>query len=395
MKPLTRSVLISLVALCVGQPLLFAQTWIQTSVPTNFWYSVASSADGSKLVAVNDGATGESIWTSTNSGATWVPLQTLAGQLTFVASSADGVTLTVLSPSQPVYTSLDSGNTWAQTLPGNDPEPWSSVAASADGTNLFLTSIGASNPPSIYASTNSGALWTATGAPKEFWHWVACSADGTKVIAGNSSYLIGGSVYLSTNSGTKWTPANLPSDHWNCVASSADGSKLAATAVDGLIYVSTNFGTDWTATSSPKKYWSCLASSADGNRLAAAGPGFLMTSEDSGLTWESNNVPALSWNSVACSADGHKLVATAYGAGIYTLQTAPSPLLSVGASGAGLLLSWIIPSQNFILQQNSDLGSTNWTKVGAAPVLNLKTLRNEVPITAPNDRMFYRLTAQQ
>ena len=395
MKPLIRSVVITLVLFCSEPQLLFAQTWIQTSAPTNSWYSVAASADGSMIVAVNDGTSGESIWTSTNSGATWAPLETLGGPLTFVASSADGVELTVLATSQPVYTSLDSGNTWGQALPGNDPEPWSSVAISADGTNLFLTSIGASNPPSIYASTNSGVFWTATSAPHEFWHSVACSADGTKVIAGNSSYLIGGSVYLSTNSGAKWTMANLPTDHWNCVASSADGSKLAAAAIDGPIYVSTNSGTVWTATSSSNNYWASLASSADGTRLAAAGPGFLLTSEDSGLTWESNNVPALAWRSVASSADGHKLVATAYGAGIYTLQTSPTPLLSISASSADSLLSWSLPSQNFILQQNSELGSSNWTNVGAAPVLNFKTLRNEVLITAPNERMFYRLTAQQ
>jgi hypothetical protein len=32
-----------------------AQTWTQTSAPSNHWASVASSADGTKLVAVNAG----------------------------------------------------------------------------------------------------------------------------------------------------------------------------------------------------------------------------------------------------------------------------------------------------------------------------------------------------
>ena len=178
------------------------------------------------------------------------------------------------------------------------------------------------------------------------------------------------------------------------MASSADGTRLAAAAYGGLIYVSTNSGSVWTVASSSSSFWSSLASSADGTRLAAAGPGLILTSEDSGATWTSNNLPALQWNSVALSADGHKLVATAYNAGIYRLQTTSTPLFSISASARGLLLSWVVPSQNFILQQNSDLGSTNWTNVGATAVLNLKSLSEEVTITAPNGRMFYRLSAQ-
>jgi hypothetical protein len=395
MKSIVRLPLIGLILFCAGKPLLSAPAWIQTSTPSNFWYSVASSADGAKLVAVNNGATGESFWSSTNSGGTWASNGALSGDLTFVASSANGTTLTVLSPSQPVYTSIDSGNSWSQTFPGNDAEPWSCVAASADGTNLFVTSLGASNPPSIYASTNLGAIWTTTSAPNEFWHTVACSADGTRVIAGDSSYLIGGSVYLSADSGKKWVPANLPSDHWNCVACSADGTMLMAAAYAGGIYISTNSGSIWTTTSSPGNYWSCLASSADGTRLAAAGLGFILTSEDSGTTWESNNVPALQWNSIACSADGRKLVAAAYHAGIYTLQTTPAPALNIRAASAGLQLSWIKPSQNFILQESPDVGATNWTDVGASAVLNLKNLQNEVTLQPSNNRMFYRLAAHK
>jgi len=394
MKSIILLPFVSLIFLCGAKTSLLAQTWVQTTAPSNFWFSVASSADGSKLVAVNKGLNGESIWTSTNSGTTWVPNEALSGELTFVSSSADGSALTVLSPSQPVYTSTDSGNTWMQTLPGNDPEPWSSAAMSADGTNVFLTSIGASNPPSIYSSTNLGAIWKTTSAPNEFWHTVACSADGTKVIAGDSSFLIGGSVYLSTNSGVTWNPASLPSDHWNCVACSADGTKLVAAAYAGLIYVSTNFGSLWTPTSSSSNYWSCVASSADGTRLAAAGPGLLLTSGNSGASWESNNVPGLNWNSVGSSADGHKLVAVSYGAGIYTLQTTPTPDLHISRSVDGMQVSWIVPSQAFVLQQSPDLVAPIWTEVKTAPALNLTNLRNEVTVTAPNDRMFYRLATR-
>jgi hypothetical protein len=119
-----------------------------------------------------------------------------------------------------------------------------------------------------------------------------------------------------------------------------------------------------------------------------------MTSDDSGFAWHSNSAPALVWNSVASSADGHNLVASASGAGIYRLQTSAFPLLNIKASGAGLLLSWTVPSQSFALQQNSVLASTNWTDVGSTSVLNLRTIQNEVTISGPGKQMFYRLAAR-
>jgi len=56
-------------------------------VPEGGWSAVASSADGSKLVAgMNAGV----IYTSTNSGATWVMNNVLDTAWTSLASSADG-----------------------------------------------------------------------------------------------------------------------------------------------------------------------------------------------------------------------------------------------------------------------------------------------------------------
>src|SRR5208282_1885180 len=66
----------------------FAQTWTPTSAPTNIWFSVASSADGSKIVAVSyyDG-----IYASTNSGMTWAQTSAPTNEIwSSVASSADG-----------------------------------------------------------------------------------------------------------------------------------------------------------------------------------------------------------------------------------------------------------------------------------------------------------------
>jgi hypothetical protein len=49
-------------------------TWIQSDAPSKVWSSVASSSDGTKLVAVtmNYPANASWIYTSTNSGVTWI-----------------------------------------------------------------------------------------------------------------------------------------------------------------------------------------------------------------------------------------------------------------------------------------------------------------------------------
>src|ERR1700679_2648736 len=76
-----------------------AQTWMPSG-QTGTWYGLASSADGSKLVAV--GYSG--IFTSTNSGNAWVQSTNAPNlQWVSVASSADGNTLPAVSRSGPIY----------------------------------------------------------------------------------------------------------------------------------------------------------------------------------------------------------------------------------------------------------------------------------------------------
>jgi hypothetical protein len=102
-------------------------------------------------------------------------------------------------------------------------------------------------------------------------------------------------------------------------------------------------------------------------------------------------VPGLLWQSVASSADGNKLVAAVRNGGIYTWQSAPTPQLNLTFSNNHFALSWLVPSTNFLLQQNSDLSTTSWTDVTNPPVLNLTNLQNEVTLPSPGSNVFYRL----
>jgi len=175
---------------------------------------------------------------------------------------------------------------------------------------------------------------------------------------------------------------------------------------DGLIYTSTNSGATWTQASAPAHFWHSIASSSDGARLIALGSlgegnslGESYTSADSGATWTLVNTPAEVnfLGPVAASANGSNFVALAP-SHIYTLQfpfppppPSPSPRLGIGPSGGSLGLSWLAPSSRFVLQQNSDLTTTNWTDVPTTPTLNFTNLNYQVTAPFSPGSHFYRL----
>ena len=382
----------------------FAQTWTQTSAPSNTWTSVACSADETKIAAT----AGDGIYISTNSGTTWTQTSAPNDVWTSVASSADGTILVAAAAFSSIYISTNSGATWSLTTAPSHQFNWDSVASSADGTKL----VAGAGSGGIYTSTNSGATWSLSSAPSGFtnyWPSIASSVDGCKLIAAGNQSINGiisdGSIYTSTDSGATWIlQSNAPDALWHSVASTADGSKLVATVYRGAIYASTNAGVNWTQIDQAYSGgWGTVVSSADGNKLAAAYNFPILTptnvqnysqvyfSSDSGATWASIGAPAgdsISCKVTALSADGNKLVAIANG-NIYIWQSTPAPQLNIKPASGNLTLSWIIPSTNFVMQQSSDLGS--WTDVTNAPVLNLTNLQNEVILSPSSSSGFYRL----
>ena len=310
-----------------------AQQWRPTSAPTENWVSVASSADGTKLVAAASDYYGGPIYVSTNSGADWFAADAPFTNWISVACSADGVRLVaaavggVRGEPGPVYVSTDSGASWSLTTA--PIQTWQSVASSADGSIL----VAAARWGPIYVSTDSGTTWAISPiygpGPTIFLNAVASSADGTRLITGGCD----GYIYVSTNTGASWITAGAHWDCWFSIASSADGAHLAAVVPasgysSGLIYTSTNSGTDWAVSGAPNDDWTSIASSADGTVLLAGAGGVydlprpIFISTDSGANWIPSDGPILTWNAVATSADGTKLVAAAYGGGIYVLQAA-------------------------------------------------------------------------
>lgn len=283
--------------------------------PRRDWFSVASSADGSKLVAV---AYGSQIYTSTDSGATWTPRESNRYWWS-VASSADGSKLVAAEYGGRIYTSIDSGVSW--TAHESDRE-WQAVASSADGSKLVALVYGGQ----IYTSIDSGANWTAHESNRE-WFAVTSSADGSSLVA----VVWNGQIYISSDSGVTWTARESKRD-WQKVASSADGSKLVAVVRHGQVYTSNDGGANWTARES-NRYWAEVASSFDGSKLLASTyGGRIYTSIDSGLSWTPRESDRLWW-SVASSADGSKLVALVSNGQIYTSIASTTPGTSGSISG--------------------------------------------------------------
>ena len=66
------------------------------------WSSVASSSDGTKLVAVVNGG---QIYTSINSGVSWTPRESSRNWYS-VASSSDGTKLVAVAHSDQIYTGV-------------------------------------------------------------------------------------------------------------------------------------------------------------------------------------------------------------------------------------------------------------------------------------------------
>jgi hypothetical protein len=373
-----------------------AQTWTKTTATNKNWTCVTSSADGSKLAAAVNGG---GIYVSADSGVTWALATNAPHSISVdwvsIASSADGTKLVATAPNI-IYTTLNSGVTWvSNSVPALS---WTSVASSGDGRALAA---GAPFAQPVYLSTNSGTNWATTSPPSNDKSYAALSANGKQLAVA----LNVGAIYISTNWGTTWRTSSAPRLGWSAIASSADGAGLVAgtsgfggPSPSGAIYSSTDAGANWRSNNVPNLGWASVASSADGVTLAAVAFSgtAVFISTNSGVTWTSNSVPGATsiFSSVAASADGSKLVvAGANNSGIWTYQSTPTPKISLKASSNGLAFSWIVPSSPFVLQQSSNLTATNWLTLTNTPTLNLTNMQNEVVLPPSGATSFYRLAA--
>ena len=363
------------------------RTWTLTTAPNNSYTSIASSADGSTIIAGS-----QVICISTNGGASWdVSPSGPYGYVTSVAISADGSHMVAMNYWNWIYASKDGGVSWTQVA--GESNFWQSIAISRDGHLLSATSASDGtnqSPGHIYSSSDGGATWNQSDAAG-YWSAVASSGDGARLIAVSSD----GRIFASTNFGSAWLPTSAPIANWSGIASSADGNKFAAATSGGPIYTSPDGGSSWTmATNAPLAKWNTISLSSDGSRLAAAEyGGQVFLSDDGGATWVSSGIPdaaqGYGWTA-AQSADGTRVISAGIGPHsglIYLLHVIPS--LGISQEVTNIVVSWPTTALGFYLEQASDLGTTNWTNA----VLSSRTIngQNRVLLDRSAGNQFLRL----
>jgi photosystem II stability/assembly factor-like uncharacterized protein len=263
------------------------------------WTAVASDSTGMKLVAVVDGSIDANpnpdlevwdgdIWTSTDGGVTWTNRTASSGasrQAWFsVASDATGTRLVAATRGQGVlgagaiWTSSDGGETWVnRTAKAAAQQSWNSVASDSTGMKLVAVGYG------IWTSTDAGVTWTDRTFRRldTGWSSVASDASGQRLVAVVNS----GDIWSSTDGGATWidrTPSGAASQQdWFSVASDSTGTNLVA--VDGLvagikgdIWSSTDGGLTWTDRTATdpalSDQWVAVASNASGDHPVAVAP---------------------------------------------------------------------------------------------------------------------------
>jgi hypothetical protein len=154
------------------------------------------------------------IYTSADSGATWTGLAN-APPANYLALSADGTKMVSAFGTQfgvgQIFTSTNSGATW---ITNSAPSMhWQAVASSADGATLMAASGGSIYSGSMFVSKDSGMTWITATVPYENWSSVACSADGNRLVAVVNNFS-GGLIFTSLCP----QPPSLSITRWNSTA---------------------------------------------------------------------------------------------------------------------------------------------------------------------------------
>lgn len=168
---------------------------------------------------------------SSDMGSSWNLKEEHVHLWTAVASSSDGTHLVACESQGGIWTSKDSGATWAE-IPGTDPQYWSGVASNSDGTRLAACVSGGY----IWTSSDSGATWEShTNYGTGSWSSIASSSDGTRLSACSYGY-----IWTSADSGVTWTAQyGAGSQDWSSIASDSTGTCLAACVENGTIWTGT------------------------------------------------------------------------------------------------------------------------------------------------------------
>jgi hypothetical protein len=132
---------------------------------------------------------------------------------------------------------------------------------------------------------------------------------------------------------------------------------------------------------------------ADTNVFFANVPGILLLGETYsdvvfGITVASNTPPGQYFGIVTIQGGTNIFAAINLASPIFEVSLLPATL-AIAPSGTNFLLSWPSPPGSFVLQQNSDLTTTNWLTVTNTPTVT--NGQNQAILAPPGGSEFYRL----
>ncbi len=251
---------------------------------------ISSSADGESDFNVPR-TTG--VFRSTDNGNSWTMVNVNGGTAFAVNGSA------LLSAGGGLYSSKDSGASWIAVDTSELGMTFSVLLA--DGTQLFAGGYGGgygnSNTITLFRSADSGTSWNGdtsglpnsqicecAGDPCCYYNYPSIQAlgrEGNTLFAGLES----GAVYRSLDTGATWTIDS--SGHINSVQCFAtNGSVLFAGTANGGVFISKDTGNTWTAFNLGLTNTNIQALFSTGTDLfAGTGGGGIFHSSDSGKTW--------------------------------------------------------------------------------------------------------------
>ena len=289
-----------------------AAGWSTTTLSVGPWWNIATSADGTRSMVIEDPTTVSSsrVMITTDSGLHWTAVTSIGiHHWTDVSSSLDGVHLIAVADPNIVATSNDAGVTWSTTtLPVTGTR-----SVTSDGTGKYLALTTASD---FFTSNDYGATWArSTTMPAGSLNPVKYSSDGSHLYAQRTSSDT--TILYSLDHGASWASYTTAPFSSYKIATNANGKYLVL-GLGGTTYgapaVSSDYGASWIVPSMPsaRHFWNSFAVDATGQHMEAVDglTNAVWLSNDYGSTWSADTTPTTGGiYAVGSSSNGKFLIA--------------------------------------------------------------------------------------